>query len=215
MNGKKAQKSLKKFFNNNSLTLVLFGIFFISFIGLSFSGLKEYNSEQKAHHEQSIRYPQYLLSSHFQEAIFENWESEFLQMWALVVLTIFLRQKGSPESKKMKGKEEVDTSSKHTILGHIYSNSLGLALLSLFVLSFLLHGFFGHLNNNQELSSHGEAPVSLAQYFMSSAFWFESFQNWQSEFLSVGILIVFTIYLRQKGSPESKPDSEENSKTGK
>ncbi len=144
---------MKKFLKNNSLSLALILLFLISLFGLSAAGLSSYNEEQKSHKKEQINYVEYLVTPDFSEAIFENWESEFLQMWALVIMTIFLRQKGAPDSKKIKGKEDVDTSSRYSILRSfltsknkgkavkelIYSNSLGFALLSLFIFSFVMH----------------------------------------------------------------------------
>lgn len=220
---------MKKFIKDNSLSFVLLLLFFLSLFGLSSAGLSTYNEEQKSHKEEQVSYAEYLLTPDFYEAVFENWESEFLQMWALVMLTIFLRQKGAPDSKKIKGKEDVDTSSRYSILRSlsssknvgkaikekIYSNSLGLVLLALFIFSFVLHGISGQKVFNEEALTHGESIVSLPKYFISSQFWFESFQNWQSEFLAVGSLLVFSVFLRQRGSTESKPVSKPNYKTGK
>jgi hypothetical protein len=189
----------------------MLGLFLFSLIGLSISGYLEYNSDLLEHQESAIPFIQYLSSSHFFEAVFENWESEFLQMWSFVILTAFLYQKGSSESKKIKTTNKKHVSSKFHFLRE---NSLGLALLLLFIFSFILHGVSGHILQNQELRAHGEKEISLFQYFISSKFWFESFQNWQSEFLSVWALIILSIFLRQKGSPESKPVSASNAKTG-
>lgn len=219
---------LVKFFWNNSLVIVLMLIFVSSFLGLIFTGLSEYNNEQEEHGHETISYQQYLMTGHFQEAVFENWESEFLQMWALVMLTIFLRQKGSHDSKKLVGKEEVDTRSRFSILKFhsnwrterkvlwewIYGNSLGLVLLALFLVSLIFHALSGVEVHNEELVDHGEQPETVMQYVLSSSFWFESFQNWQSEFLSVAVLIYLSIYLRQRGSPESKAVADPRSKTG-
>lgn len=220
---------MKNFIKNNSLSLALFLLFFLSLFGLSSAGFSSYNEEQKFHGEEQVSYAQYLGTPDFFEAVFENWESEFLQMWALVMLTIFLKQKGAPDSKKVKGKEDVDTSSRYSILrsfstgknmgkavkDFVNSNSLGLMLLSLFILSFIIHGLAGQKVFNEEAITHGDPQVSIIGYFASSRFWFESFQNWQSEFLAVGSLLIFSIFLRQRGSPESKPIGKPNLKTGK
>ena len=218
-----------KFIKDNSLSLTLFFLFFISLFGLSAVGVSSYNEEQKSHRQEQISYGEYLATPDFFEAVFENWESEFLQMWALVMLTIFLKQKGAPDSKKINGKEDIDTSSRYSILRSfssgknagkaalhfVYSNSLGFTLLSLFILSFILHGISGQKVSNEEAVTHGESTLTILGYFTSSQFWFESFQNWQSEFLAVGSLLVFSVFLRQRGSTESKPVDQPNSKTGK
>ena len=219
----------KRFITQNAISLSLFALFIIFFFGLLLTGASEYNAEQKSHHQKEINIREYAVSSHFGEAVFENWESEFLQMWALVIMTIFLKQKGSPDSKKLRGKEDVDTSSKYSILKSfakhrnrgkaieefIYSNSLGLALFILFAISFIIHGFSGARVYNEEAVTHGDPTITYGQYFLSTRFWFESFQNWQSEFLSVAALLTLSIFLRQRGSPESKPIGQPNSRTGK
>lgn len=214
-------------FRDNALSLAMFGCFLVFLIGLSISGVMHENEQLQEHSQPTITYFEYVMSGEFAEAVFENWESEFLQMWALVMLTIVLHQKGSADSKKLIGKEEVDTSSRYSIihaqslrkkgraLWHaLYSHSLGLALLSLFVISFVLHLFGGVAAYNQEAQEHGVELLSIWQYAASSQFWFESFQNWQSEFLAVGTLLVLSIFLRERGSPESKSIGESNAKTG-
>ncbi|HLL60694.1 MAG TPA: DUF6766 family protein [Candidatus Nitrosocosmicus sp.] len=219
---------MKKFIMDNSLSIVLLSLFFVFLMGLFFTGASEYNEEQKSHNQPIVSLTQYVTSSHFAEAVFENWESEFLQMWALVILTIYLKQKGSADSKKLKGKEEEDTSSRYSLiksftqgknrgkalLDLIYSHSLGYALLLLFIFSFLMHGLSGVSEYNQDAITHGEEQLTFLQYLASTRFWFESFQNWQSEFLAVGCLLILSIFLRQRGSPESKPIGEPNKTTG-
>jgi hypothetical protein len=196
----------------------MFGIFLASLIGMSIVGWHNENSELEAHAQPAQSYTTYIASGDFVEAVFENWESEFLQMWALVILTVFLYQKGSDESKPLRGSAEQDTSSRYSIIQAgswskkkravkhaIYSHSLGLALLGLFILSFSLHAIGGTAAHNEEAQLHHETGVGVIQYLGTSQFWFESLQNWQSEFLAVGTLIVLSIKLRERGSPESKP----------
>src|SRR5688500_3620704 len=214
----KQRKSLKEWAYENSLSLVLFAIFVATLIGTAAAGYFHENETLQAHGRPVISVTGYIGSGDFYEAVFENWESEFLQMWALVILTIFLRQRGSADSKKLKGREPVDTSSRYSIIrasswrtrdkaiGHaIYANSLGFALLGIFMVSFAIHAVSGAEAHNQEAQLHGEPSISTGEYLRTSQFWFESFQNWQSEFLAVGVLLVLSIYLRQRGSPESKP----------
>lgn len=218
---------MKKFFIDNGLSIALFGLFFIFLIGLSVTGWSHYNEELALHNESAVSYVQYLRTGDFGEAVFENWESEFLQMGALVVLTIWLHQKGSRDSKKMRGHEAVDTRSRYSVLHAsswrkrkkaikelFYANSLSLALFAIFLLSFILHAVTGVIAYNQEAVWNGEPQLSVWQYTGSSTFWFESFQNWQSEFLAVGALIVLSIFLRQRHSPQSKPIGESNAVTG-
>ena len=146
-------------------------------------------------------------------------------MAAFVLMTVALKQKGSSESKPPSEGKPPRTKASHRrnapspvrrggwIL-RIYENSLSIALTLLFLLSFSLHAIGGTAEENRERLLHGEARVSLTDYAGSSKFWFESFQNWQSEFLSVGVLIVLSIFLRQKGSPQSKEVDEPHAKTG-
>ncbi|HVI69155.1 MAG TPA: DUF6766 family protein [Magnetospirillaceae bacterium] len=218
---------MKRFLKENSLSIVLLSLFFIFLIALSVTGLVHENEELAAHAQPAIGYLEYVTSGNFIEAVFENWESEFLQMGALVVLTIWLVQKGSADSKKLRGKNEVDTSSRYSIIRAsswrtrtkavyemLYANSLSIALFSLFFLSLVLHAFSGAAAANEEAVLHHQPTMSVAAYVVSSQFWFESFQNWQSEFLAVGTLLLLSIFLRQRGSPESKPIGEPNKKTG-
>lgn len=210
--------SLKRFWTNNSLSIVLFAIFVATLLAMSITGWRYENTELMDHTQPPQSYMEYVGSGDFSEAVFENWESEFLQMWALVVLTIWLRQKGSSESKPIRGTAPQDTSSRYSILsasslklkgkavGHFfYAHSLGFALLFIFIVSFILHAMGGTAAHNDEALQHGSETVSVLGYLGTSQFWFESFQNWQSEFLAVGALILLTIHLRERGSEQSKP----------
>ncbi len=195
---------------------------------MSLAGQREYNEDQREHGEQTVSYVGYVTSGNFVEAVFENWESEFLQMSAYVLLTVFLYQKGSAESKDPDRPEPVDADPrehrddpkapwpvrKGGWVLRLYEHSLTIALFLLFVLSFLLHAAGGAREYTAEQLEHGEQAVSMLEYLGTSRFWFESFQNWQSEFLSVGAIVVLSIFLRQKGSPESKPVAASHAETG-
>ena len=219
---------MSRFLRENSLTVTLFVLFLLSILGQSVAGLFDYNDAQQQHGQLGIGYLEYLGTGHFIEAIFENWESEFLQMGLYVLLTVFLRQKGSSESKQPEGEEPVDADprkSRHDpnapwpvrqggLVLRLYENSLATALFALFVLSFALHAVGGAREYNQTQAEHGAEAVSVLGYVATSRFWFESFQNWQSEFLSIGVLAVLSVFLRQKGSPESKPVASPHARTG-
>jgi hypothetical protein len=220
---------MRRILRENGLSIVLFLLFLFSVAGQSITGYHEYNQDQQEHRQPTVGFTEYLASGHFVEAIFENWESEFLQMGMYVLLTAYLFQKGSPESKKLDEKEAVDRDPKKAhkkgkdvpwpvrrggFVLKLYENSLCIALFSLFIISLLLHAAGGAKEFSQDQLEHGGQAVSLIQYLGTSRFWFESFQNWQSEFLSVGLLIIFSIFLRQKGSPESKPVDAPHSQTG-
>ncbi|KAF2517155.1 DUF6766 family protein [Flavobacterium foetidum] len=217
---------MKIFFRNNGLCICFFLLFAISLTGQIFLGFKEHNKELVEEGGQIIPMSSYLLSGHFFQSTFENWESEFLQMALFVVLTIFLKQKGSSESKKLDEPEEVDKEpdpskkeapwpvKKGGFILKLYKHSLTIILLLLFVISFIIH-FYGSLKDeNEQLSKKGEALETVSSYLGNSRFWFESFQNWQSEFLSVFAIVMLSIYFRQIGSSQSKPVDAPNMETG-
>jgi hypothetical protein len=211
----------------NSLSLVFLLLFLLSLGGQAVTGLKEHNREISELGGKKIGMREYITTGHFLQATFENWESEFLQMALFVVLTISLYQKGSSESKDPDGgKEEVDREPNPKrkdapwavrqggwMLG-LYKNSLSLVLIVLFLFSFWLHWHGSMMDYNEEQALKGEATETALQYLSNSRLWFESFQNWQSEFLSVFAIVVLSIYFRQKGSPQSKPVDAPNAETG-
>lgn len=212
-----ARSGVRRFLWEHSLTLVLLALFLATLAGQIGAGIRVYNLEQQDHGEAPVGFVQYLTTGHFIEALTENWESEWLQMAAFVLLTVFLRQKGSPESKSMDEEEEVDREPDPTKPGApaavraggvvlwLYANSLVIAFLLLFVVSFFLHAAGGARDFSEEQLAHGQPAVALGKYLATSRFWFESMQNWQSEFLSIAAMVYLSVYLRQKGSPESKP----------
>jgi len=217
---------MRKFLYQNGLSIVFLFLFFISLIAQVVTGFKVYNKELEEDGVSPKTLSAYLVSGHFIESTFENWESEFLQMALFVVLTISLRQKGSSESKSFDKNEEVDRepSSKRKnapwpvrkggFILKVYQHSLSLALILLFILSFCLHLYGSLKDENENLLIKGEPPQSLGNFITEPRFWFESFQNWQSEFLSVFAIIVLSIFLRQKGSSQSKPVDAANDETG-
>jgi hypothetical protein len=214
------------FLYRNGLSLVLVTFFLLSLVGQIATGWHEYNKERDEYQQPPITLSDYLSTGHFYQTTFENWESEFLQMGMYVLLTIWLRQEGSSESKGLTGEEEVDRMpdtkrrnapwpvKKGGIMLLIYKNSLSLAFVLLFLISFSLHAHGSFVNYNDEQILQHKAPVSFAEFMRSSRFWFESFQNWQSEFIAVLSIVVLSIFLRQKGSPESKPVDASNNETG-
>lgn len=212
---------------NNSLSLTMFSIFLVLLGFQSITGWRVSNADDAQHRQPTQSYGRYLRSGHFAEATFENWESEFLQMGAYVAFTALLLQRGSPESKKPDGdpadadpRESADDPNAPWPVRHggvalkLYEHSLSSALLLLFLLSFMGHLLGGHAEYNQQQLAHGEAPVSLWSFLTSAPLWFQSFQNWQSEFLAVSALAVLGIFLRERGSPESKPVAAPHAETG-
>ena len=211
---------MKRFLRDNGLMVALTAMFLVSISGMIWSGHAAYNQELQDHGMAAISLPAYLVSGDFVSALFENWESEFLQMSAYVILTAMLFQRGSAESRDpdephRPGDElPEETRRRRPVLSWLYSYSLGIALALLFVISFVLHWWASLEAANEEALLHGGELQSLGSYLMDARLWFESFQNWQSEFLSTGLLVVLSIFLRHKGSPESKPAGAANSETG-
>ena len=220
---------MRRVFRENGLTIVLTALFLTFWVGQSVAGHRQHNSEQREHGQPEVSFGSYLKSAHFWEATAENWESEFLQMFGYVILTAFLFQKGSAESKDPDKREPVDRDPragrtkpdapvpvrKGGLILKWYENSLSLAFLLLFLISLGLHAVAGTSEYNEEQSEHGESEkLSVLQYAGTSRFWFESLQNWQSEFLAIASMVVLSIFLRQRGSPESKPVDSPHSETG-
>jgi hypothetical protein len=220
---------MRRVLRENGLSIVLVLLFLIFWVGQSIAGHREHNNEQREHGQQEVSFGSYLRSAHFWEATAENWESEFFQMFGYVILTAMLYQKGSSESKNPDEPEPVDKEPRPGrrkrnapwpvrrggLILKFYEHSLSLAFLLFFLTTFTLHAVSGAAEYNQEQSAHGEpAGLSALQYAGTSRFWFESFQNWQSEFLAIASMVVLSIFLRQRGSPESKPVDSPHSETG-
>ncbi|MEV7634421.1 DUF6766 family protein [Pseudarthrobacter enclensis] len=219
---------MRKWAKEHGLLLANVALFLAFFGGMILSGAASYSEDQQAHGEPAVTVFQFLATGEFLEATFENWESEFLQMAMYVVLTIFLFQKGSSESKPMGKKAPQDEDPRDAAISKatpwpvrrggvalaFYNHSLSILLFALFLASFTMHGVGGTEAYNEDQQSHGQPTVTFLQYLGTSRFWFESFQNWQSEFLAVAVLVGPSVYLRQKGSPESKPVAEPHYDTG-
>lgn len=217
---------MKKFFRSNGLSLIFLFLFLISVVGQVHFGIEEYNKQLMEDGGTPVQLSSYLKSGHFLQSTFENWESEFLQMALFIFLTIFLQQKGSSESKDLDKEEPVDKKpykirrntpwpvKKGGLYLKIYENSLTLVFLLLFVISFFIHFYGSYKDENVELLYKSLPQQSFTEYMADSRGWFESFQNWQSEFLSVFAIVIFSIFLRQKGSPQSKPVDAPDSQTG-
>jgi hypothetical protein len=213
----------RSFWRDNGLSLVMFALFFLFLIGQTVAGWLNHNEENYLHREKAITLLEYTFSSDNAESVFENWESEFLQMAAYIYLTVCLVQRGSAESKDPDEPKKDEESyregassllKKQGALKTLYSHSLSLTFAMLFILSFIGHAIGGAKAYSEELKQFGQPPVSTSEYLYSSRFWFESLQNWQSEFLAVGAIVVLSIWLREKGSPESKPLNAPHSQTG-
>ena len=221
--------SVRKIFHENGLTIVIAGIFLILLAGHSVAGFFTYNDDLRDHGQPPVPYTHYLTTGTFIESVTENWESEFLEMGSFVIITRCLFQKGSSESKNPDaGPQEIDEEPEdHCNDPHapwpvrrggwvltIYRHSLSLGLLLLFLFSFTIHAAAGCRAYNENQRLHGQSPIAVSEFVASSAFWFQALQNWQSEFLGIGTMIVLSIFLREKGSPQSKPVHAPNWKTG-
>ena len=204
---------------DHGLSITLFLLFAGSIVGQAIAGWHVFNEEQRQHNEATVSVTEYVRSGHFGEATFENWESEFLQMACYVLLTAFLYQRGSAESKRPGVLEPSDLDPRQSpnkdeapcpvrkggLVLTLYEHSLSLAFAALFLFSFVMHGWTGMRAHNLQQLAHGQETTTFLGYFTTSQFWFESFENWQSEFLSLVAMVVLSIFLRQRGSPESKP----------
>ena len=219
---------MRKFLYENSLTLVLLFITLGTLTGHAFTGWHQFNDEQQDFGQATVSLSQYLTTGHFIGSVFENWESEFLQMGCYVMFTIWLRQKGAADSKSVDGSEEEVDREPDRARQHapgpvrrggwqlwLYRRSLTLTLFTLFIASFWLHAYGSARNHNHEEALKGEpSHETTVSILGSSEFWFQSLENWQSEFLSVASLVFLSIYLRQHGSPESKPVDAAHDETG-
>jgi hypothetical protein len=221
---------VRRFLYENSLTLFFGAILLIALAGQAIVGHDVYNQEQLAHDGHPISFGRYLTSSAFGRAVMENWQSEYLQFTLFILATVWFVQKGSPESKAL-GKPGLESDEDQLLGAHsrqtsppwarqggirtaIYSNSLLIVMGLLFVGSWLAHSLTGWNEFNAEQLEHGDETVNWLGFLGTSTFWEQTLQNWQSEFLAIGSMVVLSIYLRQRGSPESKPVGAPHDETG-
>jgi hypothetical protein len=221
---------MRSVWRDNSLSLVFLAFFLAALAGQAVAGWQDYNNEALAHREATIAFSRYLVSSSFGNAVMENWQSEYLQFTLYILLTVWFIQRGSPESKEP-GKsatesdedqdvgEYADADSPRWARAHgarlwMYSNSLVLVMGSVWVGSWFAQSVTGWSDYSADQLTHGEPRVDYVSYLGSARFWESTLQNWQSEFLAVGSMAIFAVYLRQRGSPESKPVGAPHSATG-
>jgi hypothetical protein len=221
---------MRRFLRENSLSVFFFVIFVAALTGQAIAGHELYNQEALAHGEGGVSLWRYITSSSFGQAVMENWQSEYLQFMLFMLATVWLLQRGSPESKPLdRAGRESDRAQR--VGGHayprsplwartgdirtaIYSNSLLIAMAAIFVAAWFAQSVTGWTEYNDEQALHGEPASSWLGYIGSATFWEATFQNWQSEFLAVGSFAVLAIFLRQRGSPESKPVGAPHDATG-
>ncbi len=221
---------MSRYVRDNGLTLFFLAIFLASLLGQALVGHADFNHEQTAHHNDTMSLWRYVASSAYAVDVMENWQSEYLQFTLFILATVWFVQRGSPESKEP-GKEGGESDEEQKVGEHadkdspgwakpgglrtwIYSNSLVIVMTTFFLLSWFAQAVTGRIKYNAEQFDHHEAPISLMAYLGSSDFWARTLQNWQSEFLAVGSMVILAVYLRQRGSPESKPVGAPHSATG-
>jgi hypothetical protein len=209
---------------DNALSILFFALFVVAIVGQSIAGYLENNERLVQHSQPPEAFVEFVTSSEFVVDVAENWQSEFLQFFLFIAATIWLVQRGSPESKKP-GDEGIGSDKEQKVGRYadpespewakrpgfprvVFSNSLLLVMGTIFVLSWLAQSLAGVVVFNSEQAEHGQSAITWAEYLVTSDFWSRTLQNWQSEFLAVGAMIAFSIFLRQRGSSESKPVGE-------
>ena len=219
-----------RFLRDNSLSLVFCAMLLLALVGQALVGHALFNHDAVAHSGAPISLGRYLTSSSFAVDVMENWQSEYLQFTLYILLTVWFIQRGSPESKEP-GKQGGESDEEQKVGRHadedsprwaragglrteLYSNSLVLLMGAIWVSTWAAQAVTGRIDYNAAQLDHHEAPLSLGQYLGSSDFWNRTLQNWQSEFLAVASFSVFAIYLRQRGSSQSKPVGAPDSATG-
>jgi hypothetical protein len=222
--------AVPRFLRENSLSLSFGALFLLTLVGQAFAGVADFNDQRVSDGLDPISLGRFVTSSSFAVDVMENWQSEYLQFFLYVFATVWLVQRGSAESKKP---EEVgpESDEKQRVGAHakpdsppsvkaggwrtaVFSRSLGLLMGTLFLLTWASSSVAGWAAyNSDQLGSH-EDPVTWVGYLGHADFWNRTFQNWQSEMLAVGSMAIFTVYLRQRGSPESKPVGAPHAVTG-
>jgi hypothetical protein len=220
----------RRFLHDQSLGLVLLAMTLLILGGQTYVGYRDYDEQQMQMHAPLVSYGRYLVSSDLWDNVMSNWQSEFLQIALYVMFAVWFRQRGSAESRGLQDQEK--SSAEHEMLGahlrpdsprwaraggwrlRIYSNSLLLSMLVLFVLSWLAMAVTERNVFNDQQQFFHQPAVSFGQFVQTSYFWNRTLQNWQSEFLAIGVFAVTTIYLRQRGSTESKPVGAPHDSTG-
>jgi len=212
---------VRRFLRDNGLSVVFGLLTLAAILGQSFAGSRDFNEQARAHHAESVSWLNYVFSPDFGVALLENWQSEFLQFSFFILATVWLVQRGSNESTTPED-AGLESDQRQQVKGYapegaplwakvgglrtaIYSNSLMIAMSAVFFATWLGQSITGWREYNGDQREHAEQAVSWLAYLGRADFWERSLQNWQSEFLAVGTMTIFTVYLRQRGSPESKP----------
>ena len=212
---------MRTFLRDNGLALFFAALFVITLVGQSFAGQHQYNAEQAGHDSAAVSWWEFVRLPEFWGSVMENWQSEFLQFALFIAATIWLVQKGSNESKELDQigleSDERQRVGRHAranspwpvraggLWRRLYENSLLLVMFAIFFASWFVQSVNNWREYNADQLEHDQAAISWGSYLVRPDFWERTLENWQSEFLAVGTLAVFSIYLRQRGSPESKP----------
>lgn len=221
---------MRKVLRNHGLGLFFGGLFLAALVGQAIAGWHQFNNDQAAESLGTISLWDYLASATFATDVTENWQSEYLQFLLYILATVWLLQLGSPESKEfgkaglesdkdqLVGKYADSNSPRWATVGGLrttlFSWSLALVMAAIFLVSWFAQSFAGWASFNEIRLQRLQDPISWGSYVLNADFWARTLQNWQSEFLAVGSMAVFSIYLRQRGSPESKPVGEAHDATG-
>jgi hypothetical protein len=221
---------MRRFLRDNSMSIVFLLLFLAALVGQAIAGHADFNDNAQSHGDPTISLGRYILSSEFGSAVMENWQSEYLQFTLFILLTVWLLQRGSPESKELdKAGFESDEEQKvgphaqqnspgwakvEGIRRTLYEHSLVLVMGTFWLGTWLAQSLTGTAQYNSDQLDHQEDPVSWSHYIGTADFWENTLQNWQSEFLAVGSMAILAVYLRQRGSPESKPVGAPHGATG-
>jgi hypothetical protein len=221
---------VRRFVRDSSLSLVFGLLFLLALVGQAIAGWKQFNAEQLAGGFGEIGLGRYLTSADWAVDVAENWQSEYLQFLLYILGTVWLVQRGSPESKELGksglesdqdqqvGRRATDRSPRWAHVGGwrtaLFSWSLALVMGSIFLASWLVQSVAGWAAYDETQLQQLQDPISWPDYLVNADFWARTLQNWQSEFLAVGSMAVLSVYLRQRGSPESKPVGAPHDATG-
>ncbi len=221
---------MRAFLKHNGLSVFFLVLFLGALVGQAFAGHADFNEDQLRHGDPTMSLGRYVLSSHFGVAVLENWQSEYLQFTLFIVATVWLLQRGSPESKELhKAGRESDEDQRvgpharqdsprwakaRDLRRTLYENSLLIVMAAIWVASWFAQSVTGVSEYNTDRLDHHQLPVSWFEYLGRADFWEKTLQNWQSEFLAVGSMAILAVYLRQRGSPESKPVGAAHDSTG-
>jgi hypothetical protein len=221
---------MRRAVRENGLSIFFLALFLLALCFQALAGWHDFNNDQLRHGSEHITFGRYIFSSEFGQAVLENWQSEYLQFTLYILATVWLLQRGSPESKELDqaggesderqkvGRHATARSPRWARVGGlrtwIYSNSLVLVMITIWFASWFGQSVTGRIAYNAELLEHQQSPLSYLEYIGTAHFWENTLQNWQSEFLAVGSMAILAVYLRQRGSPESKPVGATHDATG-